>query len=122
MTHDRDPVARHELVSGLLERERPVAPNSLESWRRGSDTMLEVAKKQFVGAVDSFRYVLNSLGAKVIPKSKTSGLLEFCYMLFDSIYAYAVPETLVVSLVQSNEMVVYCAGKIDSLRKTFVAF
>ena len=78
-------------------------------------------KKQLIGTVDPFCYILNSLRTKRVPKSKMFSFLEFCYMLFDSIGVYALLKASIVSTVQGNQVIVDPTGNVDFAIEMLVA-
>src|SRR5690606_3653701 len=73
---DVDAVSFEQLPTSLLESERTVFFDLFERGWRGLDLALEVAKEQFVGAVNALRYVLNGLRTNQIPVSIARQFLE----------------------------------------------
>jgi hypothetical protein len=111
-----------ELVPGLFQRERTIAAYLLESGRRCSDPMFQIAEEQLVGTVNALRYVLDRLGTKVVPEAKPLGLFEISYVTLYPHRSDAFLKTPVVPLMQCYKVVIYRASYIYPAAQPLIPF
>lgn len=79
-------------------------------------------EKKFICFVYPLGYILYSLGADFFQIGKPGNFLQFAQMLLQSIYVQRFPEQSIVSLMQSNAMIVDKACRINLTMEFPVSF
>jgi hypothetical protein len=110
-----DAVALQQLPPRLLERERTVLLDLLERGWRSLELALEVAKEQFVGAVNPLCNVLNGLRTDQVPVGIARQLLELGEMPHQVVLVQTLAPQTIVATVERNAMIVDQTGNVDLL-------